>query len=60
MGDLDAQVRESRAKVEAVQTRIKDLSGRIETARSKMEVGDDISIDIENATLDDVHTHAEV
>ena len=39
-----------------------ELTGRIETARAKMAAGDAkaASIDIENATLEDVHKHTEV
>ncbi|WP_372886940.1 hypothetical protein [Shimia sp.] len=60
MADFDAQVRESQAQVAAAQAKITELTGRIEAARSRMVSGDDVSIDIENATLDDVHAHTEV
>jgi hypothetical protein len=60
MADFETQVRQSQAQVEAAQAKISELTGRIDAARSKMESGDDISIDIENATLDDVHAHTEV
>ena len=60
MADFDSQVRESQAQVEQAQAKIAELTGRIDAARAKMKTGDDISIDIENATLDDVHAHTEV
>ncbi|CUK14900.1 hypothetical protein PH7735_03976 [Shimia thalassica] len=60
MANFDAQVRESQEQVAAAQAKIAELTGRIETARTKMKTGDDVSIDIENATLDDVHAHTEV
>ncbi|SHJ47183.1 hypothetical protein SAMN05444000_10949 [Shimia gijangensis] len=60
MSNFDAQVRESQAQVEQAQSKIAELTGRIDAARAKMKTGDDISIDIENATLDDVHAHTDV
>ncbi|MCW9044363.1 MAG: hypothetical protein OQK05_13565 [Pseudopelagicola sp.] len=60
MATFDAQLRESQEQVEAAQAKISELTGRIDTARAKMKSGDDIAIDIENATLDDVHAHTEV
>ena len=60
MADFDAQIRESQEQVEAAQSKISELTSRIETARTKMESGADISIDIENASLDDVHAHTEL
>ena len=60
MADFDAQVRESQEQVAAAQAKISELTSRIETARQKMKSGDDAMVDIENATLEDVHAHAEV
>ncbi len=60
MANFDEQVRESQAQVEEAQAKIAELTGRIETARSKMVSGEDIAIDIENATLDEVHAHTEL
>ncbi|MEE9428906.1 MAG: hypothetical protein V3V25_12240 [Paracoccaceae bacterium] len=60
MSDFDAQIRESQDQVTAAQSKITELTSRIETARVKLEAGDDIQIDIENATLDDVHAHTEL
>jgi len=60
MADFDAQIRESQKQVQDAQARIAELTTRIDSARARLKTGDDISIDIENATLDDVHRHAEV
>jgi len=60
MADFDAQVRESQAQVAEAQSKITELTSRIETARTKLKTGDDISIDIENASLEDVHAHTEL
>jgi chromosome segregation ATPase len=60
MANFESQVRESQEQVAAAQAKIAELTSRIETARAKMKTGDDISIDIENATLDDVHAHTDV
>lgn len=60
MSDFDTQVRESQEQVAKAQDKIAELTSRIETARQKMASGEDIAIDIENATLEDVHSHTEV
>ncbi len=60
MADFETQVRESQAQVAKAQSKIAELTGRIDAARSKMKTGEDVAIDIENATLDDVHAHTEV
>ena len=60
MADFDAQVRESQSQVAEAQSKIAELTSRIETARAKMNAGDEALIDIENASLDDVHAHTDV
>ena len=60
MADFDQQIRDSQAQVAEAQGKIQELTSRIETARQKMEQGTDISVDIENATLEDVHAHTEL
>ncbi|MFP7569512.1 hypothetical protein [Marivita sp. S2033] len=60
MADFDTQVRESQAQVAQAQAKIAELTTRIEAARSQMKSGDDVTFDIENATLDDVHAHTDV
>ncbi len=59
MADFDAQIRESQTQVQDAQAKIQELTSRIEIARQKMESGEDIAVDIENATLEDVHAHTE-
>ena len=59
MADFDAQIRESQEQVAASQAKITELTSRIEAARQKMAAGTDATIDIENATLTDVHNHTE-
>ena len=60
MADLDSQIRESQAQVAQAQARISELTTRIETARTRMAEGTEVGLDIENATLQDVHKHTEV
>ncbi len=60
MSTFDTAIEEAQTEVQAAQNKIAELTSRIETARTKMEQGEDIAIDIENATLDDVHSHAEL
>ncbi|WP_421702853.1 hypothetical protein [Aliiroseovarius sp.] len=59
MSDFDTQIRESQSQVAEAQAKISELTTRIETARQKMASGTDASIDIENATLEDVHAHTD-
>jgi len=60
MADFDAQIRDSQEQVAAAQSKISDLTSRIEIARAKLQSGDDIALDIENATLDEVHAHTDL
>lgn len=59
MANFDAQIRESQEQVAEAQGKIAELTSRIETARQKMAEGTDIAVDIENASLEDVHVHTE-
>ncbi len=58
MADFDAQIRESQEQVAEAQSKISEITSRIEAARSKLDKG--INIDVENATLEDVHAHTEL
>ncbi|QQA42201.1 hypothetical protein [Pelagovum pacificum] len=60
MADFDTQIRESQGQVAEAQTKIAELTSRIEAARQKMEQGGDIAVDIENATLEEVHAHTDM
>jgi len=60
MADFEALVRESQAEVAKSQSDIAAMTARIEAARAKISAGEDADIDIENATLEDVHAHTDV
>ncbi len=60
MSDFDAQVRASQAQVAEAQAKISELTSRVEAIGAKAKAGEEIAIDIENATLDDVHMHTDV
>ncbi|PLW78124.1 hypothetical protein [Cohaesibacter celericrescens] len=59
MSSFDAQIRQSKEEIETAKLKISEMSSKIETAREKLDSGIDISIDIENASLQDVHSHTE-
>lgn len=59
MADFDAQITASQEQVMAAKQRIAEISGRIETARARIDAGESVEIDIENATLEDVHAHTD-
>ncbi|MFC2253984.1 hypothetical protein ACETRX_30435 [Labrys portucalensis] len=58
MAEFDAAIKSAEAEIKAAQAKISEVSSKIELAHSRMEKGEDISIDIQNATLDDVHAHS--
>lgn len=60
MSDFDSQILESQKQVAATQARISELTAKIDSAKVKLNAGEDISIDIENATIEDVHKHTEI
>lgn len=60
MATFDAQIEQSKKEVAEAQSKIAELSSRIDTARAKMSQGTDISLDIETASLDDVHAHTDL
>ena len=57
MANFDAQVRESQEQVAQAQAKISEMTSKIETARAKLQAGDVLELDIENASLEDVHAH---
>ncbi len=59
MADFETQIRDSKVQVAQAQAKIAEISSRIETARNKIETGAEVTIDIENANLEDVHRHTE-
>jgi hypothetical protein len=60
MANFETQIEKSKSEVADAQAKIAALSAQIESARDKMASGQDISIDIENASLDDVHAHSKL
>lgn len=60
MADFEAQIAESQKQVAAAQSRISELTSRIEEASTKIRTGAATEVDIENATLEDVHRHSEM
>ncbi len=59
MADFDAAIRKSQEEVARAQSRISAITARVEEARAKIAEGGP-EIDIENATLEDVHKHTEL
>ena len=59
MADFETQIRESQAQVAEAQSKISEITSRIEAARTKLDQGES-AIDIENATLTDVHKHTDL
>jgi len=58
MADFATQIKESQAQVAEAQAKISAITSRIEDARSKLDQG--VTLDVENATLADVHQHSEL
>ncbi len=59
MSNLDVQIEQSKKEVAEAQSKIAALSSQIDAARTKMAQGTDITLDIDNASLDDVHAHSD-
>ncbi|MBN2629929.1 MAG: hypothetical protein JXR75_05255 [Rhodobacteraceae bacterium] len=59
MADFNTQIQESQKQVAEAQAKISAVTSRIEAARQRLEAGE-VAIDIENATLDDVHKHTDL
>ncbi len=59
MADFETQIKESQAQVAAAQSKISEITSRIEAARDKLGTSE-AAIDIETATLDDVHKHTDL
>lgn len=60
MSDFSAQIEKSKTEVKAAQTKMDALTDRIEAARGKIDGKTEFAIDIEYATLNDVHKHSEM
>ncbi|PID36072.1 MAG: hypothetical protein CR993_06860 [Rhodobacterales bacterium] len=57
---FEQQIEASQKQVADAQAKIAELTTRIETTRAKLDSGEDVTIDIENATLEDVDAHTKV
>ncbi len=60
MADLDAQIRASQEQIAEARQKMQAITGVMEEARSKLEKDIDAAVDIENASLEDVHAHTEL
>ncbi len=60
MANFDQAILRAEEEMREAQAKIDTMTGQIESAQSKLAAGEDINVDIENATLDDVHAHAEL
>lgn len=58
--EFDSMIQATQQRVAESQDKIAALSSRIESARARAGVDAEAAIDIENATLDDVHAHTDV
>lgn len=59
MADLNAAIADSQKQVSEAQAKISEITARIEAGRAKLDAGE-TAIDIENATLADVHKHTDL
>jgi peptidoglycan hydrolase CwlO-like protein len=59
MADFDAQIIESQKQVAAAQSKISELTAKIDAAQTGLKTGQDLSIDVANATLADVQKHSD-
>lgn len=59
MADFDAAIRQSEQEIAKAQAKISAITARVDEARAKIAQGGP-EIDIENATLQDVHQHTEL
>jgi len=60
MAGFETQIEDSQRQVAEAQAKIAQVTSRIEGARAKLAAGEDISLDIESATLADVQKHADL
>ena len=59
MANFDTQIKQSQAQVAEAQAKISRITGQIEAAQSKLATPDAV-VDIETATLEDVHKHTDL
>lgn len=59
MADFDQAIEQAAAQVAEAKSQIDRVTANMVGLQSKMAAGEDIAVDIENATLEDVHKHAD-
>lgn len=57
---FDKMILDSQEKVSASKEKVSSITSQMEAAREKIEAGEDLGFDIENATLADVQAHSEL
>lgn len=60
MSALENQIKKAVEEVATSQQKLSNFTDQIEQARSQFEAGQELSIDIENASLDDVNAHTDL
>ena len=60
MSSFEAQIEKSRKEIAEGQAKVAELSSKIESTRSKIKMGSEIGIDIDTASFDEIHSHAEM
>ena len=60
MSSFEAQIEKSRKEIAEGQAKVVELSSKIESTRSKIKMGSEIGIDIDTASFDEIHSHAEM
>ncbi len=59
MSDFEAQIVEAQKQVQAAQSKISEMTAKVDAVQSGLKTGSDLSIDVANATLTDVQKHSE-
>ncbi len=60
MVDFNAVMEATQQEIEQSQSKVKAFTDQLEAVQAKMKSGGDINVDIENASLEDVHSHTEL
>lgn len=60
MQSFEAQIKETERQINEARAKVKTFTEAVDKVNSKLEAGQEISVDIENATLDDVHAHSDL
>jgi hypothetical protein len=60
MADFGAQIVEAQKQVAAAQSKMSEMTAKIDSLQAGAKTGSDLSIDVANATLADVQSHADL